>query len=118
MVLGRSPRQRRRGGSRASRLAGMVLAALAGCGTGSSMPPPPARGAFNSILPPPIAPFGSPPSPAPRDPQAPMEPEDLDALLESGWAKAHVTPAPAASGAEFIRRVTLDLVGRIPTTGE
>jgi hypothetical protein len=42
----------------------------------------------------------------------------LDARVRSTWRGAHVTPAPAASSAEFLRRVTLDLVGRVPTRSE
>jgi hypothetical protein len=34
------------------------------------------------------------------------------------WAAAGITPAPAASDGEFLRRVTLDLAGRVPTEEE
>ena len=34
------------------------------------------------------------------------------------WAKADVTPAPDATAGEYLRRVTLDLVGRVPTRAE
>src|SRR5579885_3278705 len=43
---------------------------------------------------------------------------ELDALLERGWRAAGVTPAPLASDGEYLRRVSLDLVGRVPTLGE
>ena len=34
------------------------------------------------------------------------------------WKRAKVTPAPDASDAEFLRRATLDIAGRIPTASE
>jgi hypothetical protein len=43
---------------------------------------------------------------------------DVNALEQGGWAKAGVIAAPAASDEEFLRRVTLDLVGRVPTVDE
>src|SRR5688572_21314235 len=42
----------------------------------------------------------------------------LDALLIESWRAAGVTPAPIADDGEFLRRVTLDLVGRVPTLDE
>jgi hypothetical protein len=42
----------------------------------------------------------------------------LDAAVRETWAKANVTPAPAASDGEYLRRVTLDLAGRVPTRAE
>ncbi len=39
----------------------------------------------------------------------------IDALIESGLK---TEPAPPATDAEFLRRVTLDLTGRIPTSTE
>jgi len=42
----------------------------------------------------------------------------IDQLLEAGWKKAGVTPAPPATDAEFLRRAYLDLTGRIPRVGE
>ena len=44
--------------------------------------------------------------------------EVVDHYVAAKLAQAKVKPAPAASDAHFIRRVTLDLVGRIPTTVE
>ena len=38
--------------------------------------------------------------------------------MEATWKKARVTPAPPAGDAEFLRRVTLDLAGRVPTIEE
>jgi hypothetical protein len=39
----------------------------------------------------------------------------LDAMLAAEWRVASVAPAAPASDAEFLRRVYLDLTGRIPT---
>jgi hypothetical protein len=66
---------------------------LAGCPRGG---PGPARGdALASSI--------QPPS---------LDPE-LDQLVAAGWGE--VEPAPVADDATFLRRVTLDLTGRIPT---
>jgi hypothetical protein len=42
----------------------------------------------------------------------------IDQLVAAGWAKARAEPAPLAEDAEFLRRVYLDLIGRIPTVRE
>src|SRR5262245_30192872 len=42
----------------------------------------------------------------------------LDDAVRAMWAKAGVTAAPEASNGEYLRRVTLDLVGRVPTRAE
>ena len=42
----------------------------------------------------------------------------IDALMEKHWQSANVTPAPPVGDAAFLRRVTLDLAGRIPTRPE
>jgi hypothetical protein len=42
----------------------------------------------------------------------------IDQLVDAAIADAGVTPAPEADDATIIRRLTLDLVGRIPTTSE
>jgi hypothetical protein len=42
----------------------------------------------------------------------------IDTLIQEGWKKAGVQPAKAASDEEFLRRVYLDLVGRIPSPQE
>lgn len=42
----------------------------------------------------------------------------IDAQIEKGWQSADVTPTEPADDAEFLRRVTLDITGRIPTVTE
>ncbi len=44
--------------------------------------------------------------------------EQIDRLLAARWSKANVRPARPADDAEFLRRVYLDLVGKIPTAAE
>jgi hypothetical protein len=42
----------------------------------------------------------------------------IDAVLAARWAEAKVQPAPVADNGEFLRRVSLDLIGKIPTAAE
>ena len=42
----------------------------------------------------------------------------IDALLEAAWADRGIAPAAPATDARFLRRVTLDLIGRIPRVAE
>jgi hypothetical protein len=42
----------------------------------------------------------------------------IDRLIASQWENAKIQPAPPASDSEFLRRVYLDLVGRIPSVAE
>ncbi|MEZ5305192.1 MAG: DUF1549 domain-containing protein [Verrucomicrobiales bacterium] len=50
---------------------------------------------------------------APADPSA-----QIDALIEKGYAAQKVTPNPMADDETFVRRVYLDIAGRIPTPDE
>lgn len=42
----------------------------------------------------------------------------IDEVLAQDWSQRHVEPAPAADDAEFLRRISLDLLGRIPRVAE
>ena len=42
----------------------------------------------------------------------------IDRLIAAHWAENRVAPAPPADDAEFLRRVCLDLAGKIPTAAE
>ena len=42
----------------------------------------------------------------------------LDDVFIAHWQAANLTPRPPADDATFLRRLTLDLLGRIPTVGE
>ncbi|MBI1904399.1 MAG: DUF1549 domain-containing protein [Planctomycetia bacterium] len=49
---------------------------------------------------------------------APAMSARIDELLERDWKELGIEPAPPASDAEFIRRVTLDLTGTLPRVAE
>jgi Protein of unknown function (DUF1549)/Protein of unknown function (DUF1553) len=42
----------------------------------------------------------------------------IDAVLEGRWAEAKIRPVAIADDGEFLRRVCLDLIGKIPTAAE
>jgi hypothetical protein len=42
----------------------------------------------------------------------------IDRMLEQKWAEAKVVPVGPADDAEYLRRLSLDLVGKIPTASE
>jgi hypothetical protein len=91
----------------------VVLAAGAAGAGGSPAPaPPPANGSVEDLLGPALggARVPMPPGPSPG--------ATLDAMMEARWREAGVVPAPPASDAAWLRRVTLDLVGRVPTLSE
>lgn len=46
------------------------------------------------------------------------EDASIDSHLSQAWQQRGLQPAPASGDDEFLRRVTLDLIGRIPTLGE
>lgn len=43
---------------------------------------------------------------------------EIDRLFSTAWTSNHVEPAPAATDEEFVRRLYLDLAGRIPAASE
>jgi hypothetical protein len=51
-----------------------------------------------------------------RDAQALAD--KIDKIIAQRWAKEGVKPAPAADDAEFLRRLSLDVAGRIPSVSE
>ena len=50
-------------------------------------------------------------------PEKPI-PDVIDSYIDAKLKSTKVTPAPQADDATLIRRLTLDLVGRIPTPAE
>ncbi len=46
------------------------------------------------------------------------KPDYIDQLIRQGWADAGVTASPQATDEEWVRRVFLDVVGRIPSVEE
>jgi len=60
----------------------------------------------------------SPVSAANLPPASKPMPQVIDQYIDAAIAEAGVTPAGQADDATLIRRLTLDLVGRIPTTAE
>lgn len=65
-----------------------------------------------------IAPTGKRRAVSPPSNAFPEERNFVDTELYAAMKKAGISPAPLASDAEFLRRITLDLGGRIPTTVE
>jgi hypothetical protein len=80
-------------------LPGLAALLLACAPAGAAAPPPP-----------------DPKPPTARDVQALAD--KVDEHLARGWARAAAKPAPPADDAEFLRRIYLDLAGRIPTVAE
>src|SRR5262245_28957881 len=42
----------------------------------------------------------------------------IDKHIQDGWEKAKIKPAPVSDDAEFLRRIYLQLAGRIPHVSE
>ena len=65
------------------------------------------------------APLGPEPGTAAPMPLEPTElVEQINGLLTEYWGSQGITPAKPAGDSEFLRRVYLDLIGRIPTVSE
>jgi len=52
------------------------------------------------------------------DSSASTQQPGIDAILAERWEEAGIKPAPLVDDAEFLRRVSLDLAGRIPSVRE
>jgi hypothetical protein len=52
------------------------------------------------------------------DPEVTAAADAIDALLAKDWAANQLTPNASADDSVFVRRIYLDVVGRIPTTRE
>ena len=58
---------------------------------------------------------GPPPGSATSTFSATHSAGSIDSYLQADWKAAGIKPAPLTTDWEFVRRVTLDLTGRIPT---
>jgi len=54
----------------------------------------------------------------PADPHLAQAAAKIDEFVNAGLAKADLKPNPLASDEQFVRRIYLDIAGRIPTSGE
>jgi hypothetical protein len=62
--------------------------------------------------------WAAPPSPDPAGSDIQALAAKIDEHIAAKWTASHVKPAEPASDAEFLRRVYLDLAGRIPRVAE
>jgi hypothetical protein len=53
-----------------------------------------------------------------KAPLTPLEPGELDRLVSKELVESKITPAPLTTDEQFIRRVTLDLTGQLPTPAD
>lgn len=58
------------------------------------------------------------PAPAADRPDPAKLAATIDARLAAGWDAAKARPAPVVDDAAFLRRASLDLIGRVPTVAE
>lgn len=85
----------------------LLVTVAAALGASCSSAPP------GAIPPSPAASTGEPASAGPRDAR-----EAIDAALTAEWQARSIVPAPPADDATWLRRVTLDLLGRVPSEDE
>ncbi len=53
-----------------------------------------------------------------KAPLTPLQPGELDQLVGKELNESKISPAPLTTDEQFIRRVTLDLTGQLPTPGD
>lgn len=53
-----------------------------------------------------------------KAPATPLQPGEIDRLVGAALAKARLTPAPRTTDEQFVRRVYLDLTGRLPVPAD
>lgn len=56
--------------------------------------------------------------PVTRDDSAAATVKDIDSIFERNWRQTGITPAELSDDSMFLRRVTLDLTGRIPSAND
>jgi hypothetical protein len=56
--------------------------------------------------------------PRPPDPPPALAAKDIDARLREEWTRQKVEPAPQIDDAAFLRRLSIDVVGTLPTPDE
>jgi hypothetical protein len=99
-----------------------VASVSAACFIANAADIPPPRAARVAELPLPREKVIPSPAPAPRNYDTPpprfVLPALIDHYIDAAITEAGVTPAAQADDATILRRLTLDLVGRIPTTAE
>jgi hypothetical protein len=89
-----------------------ALLAAAPCLAQDALPPAVAAPA------PPAAPAAAPVSPTINPVEVQALAAKIDAYLAAGWEANHARPAALTDDATFLRRVYLDLAGKIPTASE
>src|SRR5579862_1094550 len=53
-----------------------------------------------------------------KAPLTPLQPGELDQLVSKELSDSKISPAPLTTDEQFIRRVTLDLTGQLPTPAD